>query len=107
MIPKPLIGPGGRIPILLRDDDTNYFTSERMLESIYSEAWDQGYKVSLSVVPLQTGINDISVPPDSRMSSRSYPITDNESLTRYIKKKIDQHSVEVIQHGLSQSHRWR
>jgi hypothetical protein len=101
MNPKPLIGPRGRIPILLRDDDTNYFTSERMLESIYSEAWDQGYKVSLSVVPLQTGVNDISVPPDSRTSSRSYPITDNESLTRYIRKKIDQNVVEVIQHGLS------
>jgi Uncharacterized protein conserved in bacteria (DUF2334) len=101
MIPKPLIGPRGRVPILVRDDDINYFTSEKMLESIYSEAWGHGYKASLSVVPLQKGINNISVPPDSRKSSRSYPITDNESLTRYIRKKIDQNVVEVIQHGLS------
>jgi hypothetical protein len=99
--PKPLIGPGGKIPILIRDDDTNYFTSERMLQSVYSEAWDQGYKVSLSVVPLQMGINDISVPPDSRTSGKYYSVADNETLTRYIREKINQNVVEVIQHGLS------
>jgi peptidoglycan/xylan/chitin deacetylase (PgdA/CDA1 family) len=101
MDPKPLIGPRGKIPILVRDDDTNYFTSERMLESIYSDAWAQGYKVSLSVVPLQKGINDISVPPGSRSSKRCYSIADNESLIGYIRKKVDQNVVEVIQHGLS------
>jgi hypothetical protein len=101
MDPKPLIGPRGKIPILVRDDDTNYFTSERMLESIYSEAWAQGYKVSLSVVPIQKGVNDISVPPGSRESNRYYSIADNESLTGYIRKKVDQNVVEVIQHGLS------
>jgi hypothetical protein len=101
MDPKPLIGPRGKIPILVRDDDTNYFTSEKMLESIYSEAWAQGYKVSLSVVPLQKGINDVSVPPDSRLSNRCYSIADNESLTGYIRKKVDRNVVEVIQHGLS------
>jgi Uncharacterized protein conserved in bacteria (DUF2334) len=101
MDPKPLIGPRGKIPILVRDDDTNYFTSESMLKSIYSEAWAQGYKVSLSVVPLQKGINDISVPPGSRMSNICYSIADNEPLTEYIKTKVDQNVLEVIQHGLS------
>ena len=101
MIPKPLIGPRGNIPILLRDDDTNYFTDKRMLESVYSEAWDRGFKVSLSVVPLQMGINDIAVPPGSRTSNRCYSIADNESLVKYIGKKIDENVVEVIQHGLS------
>jgi hypothetical protein len=101
MIPKPLIGPRGKIPILLRDDDTNYFTDKRMLESIYSEAWNQGFKVSLSVVPLQMGLDDIAVPPGSRASSICYSISDNESLIRYIRKKIDNKVVEVVQHGLS------
>jgi Uncharacterized protein conserved in bacteria (DUF2334) len=101
MIPKPLIGPGGKIPILVRDDDTNYFTDERMLESVYSEAWKQGFKVSLSVVPLQKGIDDIAVPPDSRASSRYYSIANNESLIRYVRKKVDQKDVEILQHGLS------
>jgi Uncharacterized protein conserved in bacteria (DUF2334) len=101
MDPKPLIGPRGKIPILVRDDDTNYFTCERMLESVYSEAWAHGYKVSLSVVPFQKGIGDISVPPSSRTSNKYYSIADNESLIKYIKTKVDQNVVEVIQHGLS------
>jgi hypothetical protein len=101
MNPKPLIGPRGKIPILLRDDDTNYFTNERMLESVYSEAWSQGFKVSFSVVPLQGGIDDIAVPPGSRESNRYYSIAENESLTKYIGKKIDNGIVEVVQHGLS------
>ena len=101
MIPKPLIGPRGKIPILLRDDDTNYFTDNRMLESVYSEAWNRGFKVSLSVVPLQMGIDDIAVPPSSRASNRYYSIAENESLVKYIGKKIDNRIVEVIQHGLS------
>ena len=101
MILKPLIGPRGKIPILVRDDDTNYFTSETMLESVYSEAWNQGFKVSLSVVPLQMGIDDISVPPDLRTSSRCYSIADNDSLIRYVRKKIGQKVVEVVQHGFS------
>jgi peptidoglycan/xylan/chitin deacetylase (PgdA/CDA1 family) len=101
MDPKSLIGPRGKIPILVRDDDTSYFTSEKMLESVYSEAWAQGYKVSLSVVPFQKGIDDISVPPASRTSNSCYSIADNESLIKYIKTKIDQNVVEVIQHGLS------
>ena len=101
MIPKPLIGPRGKIPILVRDDDTNFFTDKRMLESVYSEAWDQGFKVSLSVVPFQRGIDDIAVPPNSRASNRCYSVADNVSLTRYLRNKIDQKAVEVVQHGLS------
>jgi peptidoglycan/xylan/chitin deacetylase (PgdA/CDA1 family) len=101
MIPKPLIGPKGNTPILLRDDDTNYFTDERMLESVYSEAWNQGFKVSISVIPFQMGINDIAVPPGFRTSNKCYSIADNESLVEYIRKKIDEKVVEVVQHGLS------
>jgi hypothetical protein len=101
MIPKPLIGPRGKIPILLRDDDTNYFTDERMLESVYSGAWNQGFKVSFSVVPLQIGIDDIAVRPGSRASNRYYSIAENESLVKYLGKKIDNRVAEVVQHGLS------
>jgi hypothetical protein len=50
-----LVGPCGKLPILIRDDDTNFFTKDHMLESIYSEAWNKGFKVSLSVIPSQRG----------------------------------------------------
>ena len=56
---KPLIGPHGKMPILIRDDDTNFFTRPDMLEPIHSKAWDKGFKISLSVVPFQRGTEDV------------------------------------------------
>jgi len=97
---QPLLGPKGRIPILIRDDDTNFFTKTEMLESIYSKAWNEGFKVSLSVIPLQKGIDDISVPPNERKTGLSYSIVVNESLIKYLKNKIQQESVEILQHGI-------
>jgi len=54
---QPLVGPCGKLPILIRDDDTNFFTKDHMLESIHSKARDTGFKVSLSVIPSQRGID--------------------------------------------------
>jgi hypothetical protein len=34
MIIDPLIGPCGNVPILIRDDDTNFFTKADMIEAI-------------------------------------------------------------------------
>ena len=62
----PLLGPNGKIPILIRDDDTNFFTKSNMLESIYTNAWNNQFKVSLSVIPYQKTINDVCVPHDFR-----------------------------------------
>jgi hypothetical protein len=97
---QPLLGPKGRLPILIRDDDINFFTKTDMLELMYSEAWKQGFKVSLSVIPCQSGIDDLCVPPEQRKTALPYPIADNRSLTKYLKCKIDQGSVEILQHGI-------
>jgi len=97
---QPLLGPKGSLPILIRDDDINFFTKTDMIESMYSEAWKQGFKVSLSVIPCQNGIDDPCVPPEERNTGLSYPITDNHCLTKYLKGKVDQGSVEILQHGL-------
>jgi hypothetical protein len=62
---KPLIGPHGKMPILIRDDDdTNFFTRPDKLETIHSNAWEKGFKISLSIVPFQKGMEDICVPPE-------------------------------------------
>jgi hypothetical protein len=101
MVPRPLIGPRGRVPILIRDDDTNFFTETGKLESIYSEAWNQGFKVSISVVPFQRGIDDIAVPPEMRKTDFRYSIGENRQLIDYLNNKIDHHSIEILQHGTS------
>ena len=99
-----LIGPNGNVPILIRDDDINYFTKPEMLESIYSNAWTEGFKVSLSTIPLQKGLDDLGVPPLYRQSGLLYSIADNHLLLKYLKNKIQQGSVEILQHGVSHTY---
>jgi Uncharacterized protein conserved in bacteria (DUF2334) len=96
-----LIGPNGNVPILIRDDDTNFFTTESMIKTVYSKAWENGFKVSLSVIPLQKCMNDLLVPPDMRKSTATYPVSANEQLIRFLKGKIENNSVEILQHGFS------
>ena len=99
----PLLGPSGTIPILIRDDDTNFFTKSNMLESIYSKAWGNRFRVSLSVIPYQRAINDVCVPPDFRKSQEHYSIENNNELCSFLKEKINSNHVEIIQHGVSHS----
>jgi predicted deacetylase len=101
MVFQPLLGPYGKLPILIRDDDTNFFTRIDMLDSIYSKAWDDGYKVCLAVVPFQGGTNDICVPPGIRNTDSHYSVADNKSLVYYLKDKIRSGTIEVLQHGFS------
>jgi len=97
----PLLGPNGKIPILIRDDDINYFTKSNMLESIYSNAWNNQFKVSLSVIPYQKTINDVCVPPDIRNLSEYHSIENNEELCTFLKEKIRHDKIEIIQHGVT------
>ena len=99
----PLVGPSGRLPILIRDDDTNFFTKGSMLQSIYSEAWNKGFKISLSVIPSQKGFDEMCVPPNFRQTGLLYPITNNEELIKFVKDKLRKGLIEVLLHGFSHS----
>ena len=97
----PLLGPNGKIPILIRDDDINFFTKSNMLESIYSDAWKNQFKVSLSVIPYQKDFNDVCVPPNFRNSKEYHSVENNKELCLFLKDKINHSHVEIIQHGVS------
>jgi hypothetical protein len=97
----PLLGPKGKIPILIRDDDTNFFTKSNMLKSIYSNAWNNQFKVSISVIPYQKTINDACVPPDIRNIQEHYSIENNEELCKFLKRNIKYNKIEIIQHGVT------
>lgn len=100
---KPLIGPHGKMPILIRDDDTNFFTRPDMLETIHSKAWDKGFKMSLSIIPFQKGIDDVCVPPEVRHTGLLYSIANNEGLVKFLREKIQSQVIEILQHGFSHS----
>jgi hypothetical protein len=97
----PLLGPNGKVPILIRDDDINFFTTSNMLESVYSNAWKNQFKVSLSVIPYQKAINDACIPPNVRNSQEYYSVENNKELCLFLKDQINHNHVEIIQHGVS------
>ena len=97
----PLLGPNGKIPILIRDDDTNFFTKGNMLESIYSNAWNNQFKISLSVIPYQKTFNNVCVPPDFRNFPKHHSIENNEGLCTFLKEKIRHNKIEIVQHGVT------
>ncbi len=104
MMVERLLGPYGNIPILIRDDDTNFFTKPSMLQSVYSRAWDKGFKTSFSVIPFQEAMNDDCVPPEARKKENSfYSISRNEGLCVFLKDYIRKGLAEILQHGLSHS----
>src|SRR4029079_12523161 len=72
-----------------------------MLESRYSRAWNNQFKVSLSVIPYQKTINDACVPPNIRKSREYYSIENNEELCTFLKEKIRHNKIEIIQHGVT------
>src|SRR5262245_1794450 len=100
---QPLIGPCGKMPIIIRDDDTNFFTRPDMLETIYSKAWYEGFKISLSIIPFQRGTEDVCVHPEKRHTGLLYPIANNDELVRFLREKIQSQLIEILQHGLSHS----
>ena len=100
MLFEPLLGEFGKIPVLIRDDDTNFFTKPSMLESIYSMAWEKGLKTSFAVVPMQKGTDNISVPPEKRSSESFFAIADNQELIKYLIPKVRGGTAEILQHGL-------
>jgi hypothetical protein len=93
------VGPHARIPIVIRDDDTNFFTRPKMLDTLYSQVWKDGFKVSLSVVPNQRGIDDGCIPPEVRKTRSDYPISGNRELLKFLKTRVENKSIEILQHG--------
>lgn len=87
------------VAFAIRDDDIGYFTPLEKLEKIYRCAWDMGFKVSFSVIPMHKGTNNLNVPPDFRNDAKYYPITQNKNLVEYLKTKITECKVDILQHG--------
>jgi len=95
---------------VIRDDDTNYFTTPDELNKAYSDVWRK-YKVSLAVVPFIMGdwrkwVNELEFNRESMdyenymKDDVIYPIGDNESLVLYLKELIRDNKVSIMLHGI-------
>lgn len=87
------------VAFAIRDDDLSYFTPPEKLEKIYKNAWNRGFKVSFAVVPMHKATNNPNVPPEFRNGDKYYPINQNEELVDYLKTKISEGKVDIMQHG--------
>ncbi len=82
----------------IRDDDISYFTEPDQLEKVYSGIWEK-CPISLAVIPFLHG--SANFVPDAHKNDRVYPIGENKSLIRFIRKKINEGRVSVMLHGYS------
>ena len=83
----------------IRDDDVSYFTPPEKIEDIYRNVWKKGFKVSFATIPMHKGTNNLNVPPKFRNDNKYHPINQNEYLVSYLKTKISEGKIDMLQHG--------
>ncbi len=96
-------------PIIIRDDDTCYFTPIEKLEAVYGALWSQNIPVNLAVIPSQRcdvqilhregAPYDPAIPPEYRGIPKTFLVTENRSLCAYLNAKVQQGLVEICLHG--------
>jgi len=88
-----------RVAFAIRDDDVSYFTQPWMLDAIYGGAWRLGFKVSLAVTPYVKATKLRLVPRPLRGADTFFPISDNRELVDYLREKMQDGLVDIVQHG--------
>ncbi len=82
---------------IIRDDDTNHFTTPDDLERWYADLFKEGVPVSLAVIPRVKHESDVFTGADAGLrDGREYPIGENAKLVEYLKGN---RCVEIMQHG--------
>lgn len=90
---------GYDVAFTIRDDDICYFTKPWMLEAVYKEAWKQGFRVSLAVIPYVKATFQGQIPKRFRGNNRIFPIDKNRQLVTYLKEKLEEGCIDIVQHG--------
>ena len=100
--------------IIIRDDDTSFFTRPGLLEQVYGRLWARGVPVALAVIPAQFANvrvlhrpeknYDPSIPPEYRGLDEAYPVTENVALCDYLNGKAAEGLVEICLHGYSHTY---
>jgi len=98
---KKLVSPEGKCAFIIRDDDIGYFTTPSMLEKVYKNVWNKGFRVSFAVVPNHKAIDDLSVPPRERGKETYHPIHENAEIVNYLTGKIREGGAAIMLHGFS------
>lgn len=100
--------------LIIRDDDTSYFTRLAQLEQIYAPLWERGLPVCLAVIPAHYGniqvaagdtpFTDPNIAPQYQGQEKRFPITDNPALVDFLNDLARAGLVEICLHGYD--HDW-
>jgi len=95
--------------IIIRDDDTSFFTSPQRLEALYGRLWAAGRPVCLAVIPnvyadarvywTDGNPHDPAIPPGQRGQDQYFSLLDNPTLCQYLNAKAAAGLVEICLHG--------
>lgn len=84
--------------VVLRDDDTSFFTQPSDLDKVYEPIWND-VPVSLAVVPFEVGYPRKGIPVEHWHSGQAFPFAANAELVAFLKKKIQERTVTILLHG--------
>ncbi|GAB4521819.1 MAG: hypothetical protein OHK0046_33610 [Anaerolineae bacterium] len=100
--------------IIIRDDDTSYFTPPDLLEAVYARLWARSIPVALAVVPAARGDVrvmhregqpfDPAIPTQHRGDARGFPLAENKALCRFLNDQAAAGRVEICLHGYDHSY---
>jgi peptidoglycan/xylan/chitin deacetylase (PgdA/CDA1 family) len=100
--------------VIIRDDDTSFFTQPALLDKIYEPLWKNNYPICLAVIPAQRSDvivehrpnrpYDPSIPAAYRGQTMEHPVLRNRELCAYLNEKAREGLVEICLHGYSHSY---
>lgn len=103
-----------RKTIIIRDDDTSFFTSPDLLERIYGKLWEYGHPVCLSVVPAHNANVRVTHRPGNpidpsvariyRGQDHDFSIRENIALCAFLKAQYERELVEICLHGYNHAY---
>lgn len=88
-----------REKVVLRDDDLSYFSSPETLEHLYGSLWEK-VPIHFAAIP-KIYSYQIEAPQDIHQEKEYYSIAENGELVGYIRQKISEGKIKILQHGFT------
>lgn len=82
--------------LIIRDDDTNFFTKPQDIQKAYSEI--PSFPVSFAIVPMVVDV--IGGCPETKGNKTPCWVGDNEELSSYLRERVHNNNCDILMHGI-------
>lgn len=90
------------VKLIIRDDDTNFFTEVEDLENVYHDF--NGFPVSFAVIPEVLDVSTKGLCPDTKGNTVPRRIDGNKDLCRWLKSNVNDGKIDILLHGINHSY---